>query len=491
MDDQKKLFGMEVKKNIRVSVVENVVLNSSKKNIISQPICNPDTFVFDKDNLQNLPLQNLSLSLEHYITTLQCFCKEAIRLGNVGRGGFRICADEYVKPSPGCVVYNYHHELSEKFESQIRTKYNCSILNNGSEFSSISEFKNAIQKQVISSILILKIGTEDFPFLNDFFKSIRYYNLRKQIVLEIHFMEQNETRSDYIKLLTALMELKKSNCGTYWYERNWEFVKNKTITSREGVDCFTVNLFCYNASSISRRKSDDDVGRMDLPVVEPIGLGHMETADVKKNLAIFSKYAVKHQIFCQRVRRMGKIVDGGWDICDDERYRPKSPCLVYSFGINNDFSFDEDMERTYGCDVYAFDPSMESGDYNRSKHIRFYQVGLGDQNIRTESNWTLKTLKTLIKESGHENRRIDVLKMDIEGNEKQSLVEMIDSDALQNVLQLCVEFHTYFDIGAVRKLYDIGFRIFWSHQNPGAPLYTKDESFSYGNEISFVNINAT
>ncbi|KAK3102749.1 hypothetical protein FSP39_013635 [Pinctada imbricata] len=289
------------------------------------------------------------------------------------------------------------------------------------------------------------------------------------------------------------MTLQKSNCGIYWYERNWEFVKNKTMTSRDGVNCFTVNLFCVDASSTSSRPERDyDVGT-DLPAIKPLGLGHMERADVLKNLATFSKYAVKHQIFCRRVRRMGRIVDGGWDICDDESYRPKSPCLVYSFGINYDFSFDEDMEKTYGCDVYAFDPSMRSGDYNKREHIHFYRLGLGDKNIMTstKSKWTLKTLKTLMKELGHENRRIDVLKMDIEGNEKQSLVEMIASDVLQNVLQLCIEFHSYYDVGAVRALYDIGFRIFWSHQNPGAPLYTNDETLSYGNEISFVNINAT
>ena len=39
-------------------------------------------------------------------------------------------------------------------------------------------------------------------------------------------------------------------------------------------------------------------------------------------------------------------------------------CLIYSFGINNEWSFDK-MFESFGCQVYAFDPSMDmkDGDY--------------------------------------------------------------------------------------------------------------------------------
>ncbi|VDI18203.1 Hypothetical predicted protein [Mytilus galloprovincialis] len=50
------------------------------------------------------------------------------------------------------------------------------------------------------------------------------------------------------------------------------------------------------------------------------------------------------------------MTDGGWNVCHDKPYRPPVPCLVYSFGINNDFSFDDFIVKTYGCDVHSFDP---------------------------------------------------------------------------------------------------------------------------------------
>ena len=54
-------------------------------------------------------------------------------------------------------------------------------------------------------------------------------------------------------------------------------------------------------------------------------------------------------------------VDGQKAVCMDPSVRPEreSECLVYSFGISNDWTFDEAMEQM-GCRIYAFDPSMNA-----------------------------------------------------------------------------------------------------------------------------------
>ena len=62
---------------------------------------------------------------------------------------------------------------------------------------------------------------------------------------------------------------------------------------------------------------------------------------------------------------MGNVGDGGWEICDDPAVRPAHDCIVYSFGINWDFTFDDYVAKVYGCHVYAFDPSMEMKQHNR------------------------------------------------------------------------------------------------------------------------------
>ncbi|XP_046560864.1 uncharacterized protein LOC124269859 [Haliotis rubra] len=85
----------------------------------------------------------------------------------------------------------------------------------------------------------------------------------------------------------------------------------------------------------------------------------------------YNSYLDNVDTMCYRKLRMGKLGDGGWEICDDANYRPVKPCIVYSFGINNDFSFDDDTAKHYECDVSSFDPSMTEASYQRSPRVRF------------------------------------------------------------------------------------------------------------------------
>ena len=56
------------------------------------------------------------------------------------------------------------------------------------------------------------------------------------------------------------------------------------------------------------------------------------------------------------------------------------PCLVYSFGIANDFSFDDRMGKL-GCEVQAFDPSMNTESYRRRDNVSFGNIGLDNANL--------------------------------------------------------------------------------------------------------------
>jgi hypothetical protein len=53
------------------------------------------------------------------------------------------------------------------------------------------------------------------------------------------------------------------------------------------------------------------------------------------------------------------FMDGQKSVCLDpvSLAPPVGNCLVYSFGNNAEWSFDEAME-SYGCKVFTFDPSM-------------------------------------------------------------------------------------------------------------------------------------
>ena len=137
--------------------------------------------------------------------------------------------------------------------------------------------------------------------------------------------------------------------------------------------------------------------------------------------------------------------DGHKAICLDKGVSPiYNNCLVYSFGINYQWSFDDAMEE-YGCQVYSFDPSMNVGDHNRSSNIHFYNVGLSGSNyFDPELKWNMKTASSVyeILSQRHGVKPIDVFKMDVEFAEWNVIPQMLQSDFLsKNVKQLAVEIH--------------------------------------------------
>ncbi|KAI9562635.1 hypothetical protein GHT06_010089 [Daphnia sinensis] len=139
-------------------------------------------------------------------------------------------------------------------------------------------------------------------------------------------------------------------------------------------------------------------------------------------------------------------VDGHKAVCLDKHISPDmSNCLVYSFGINNEWAFDEAMAK-YGCQVYSFDPSMNVSTHDRSEHIHFYDVGLdGENRVHPTKGWPMKTASSIYEmlASRHgPSTLIDILKLDIETSEWDAIPQMLQSGFLADkVKQLVVEIH--------------------------------------------------
>ncbi|CAG5115690.1 unnamed protein product, partial [Candidula unifasciata] len=108
-----------------------------------------------------------------------------------------------------------------------------------------------------------------------------------------------------------------------------------------------------------------------------------------------------------------RVAVGNWHICQDSPFTVKPPCLVYSFGINFDFSFDDAMAQM-GCEVHSFDPSMKLQDHKRGPLSTFHNMGLGSYNtnaysprsdmyVKNNQLWKMRTVKSIMQELGHEN----------------------------------------------------------------------------------------
>ena len=152
------------------------------------------------------------------------------------------------------------------------------------------------------------------------------------------------------------------------------------------------------------------------------------------------------------------FVDGQRPVCLDPAVIPELPsyndwvkledytkCLVYSFGINHEWSFDDAMEK-FECQVFSFDPSMYSPNYNRTDQIHFYNLGLANRDetlrINSKRNWTMKSLDSIYHNLlRHQERIIDYLKLDIEFSEFTVLPQIIASGMMDRVRQLGMEVH--------------------------------------------------
>ncbi|ESO90203.1 hypothetical protein LOTGIDRAFT_164518 [Lottia gigantea] len=227
--------------------------------------------------------------------------------------------------------------------------------------------------------------------------------------------------------------------------------------------------------------------------------------------SIYHEYLEHVQYECKDRLRMGKITDGGWDVCADEPYRPTKDGFVYSFGINNDFSFDDAISKKYKIPVFSFDPSTKSKAHRRSDLVHFQPIGIGETMVVSESGWRLSPLSYILNDQGHKKEELQVLKMDIEEWEWKVLPQLIQTNSLSDIKQLLVELHAcegcssynpdqynnepskhryILALKIFHDLYELGFRIFWTHKNTACLYRSKftDKELSACHEVHFVKV---
>ena len=155
--------------------------------------------------------------------------------------------------------------------------------------------------------------------------------------------------------------------------------------------------------------------------------------------------------------------------------------ICYCVGVGEDISFDLAIISRFDCQVYAFDPTPRARQYveqhaGDERNLHFSEIGLWEhdgvvrfyapanpahvshsivnlQRTDTFFEAPCKRLSTVLKENGH--RRIDLLKLDIEGAEYR-VVDSIIEDEL-DVGIICVEYDEAWNkldeayVGRIRK----------------------------------------
>jgi hypothetical protein len=152
----------------------------------------------------------------------------------------------------------------------------------------------------------------------------------------------------------------------------------------------------------------------------------------RRILSLFKSLEPEDIVTPHEFVRIGRDHDGGYIMCQDLI----AGNIAYSFGINDDVSWDMDMARR-GFDVFMYDHTISKLPEN-DDHFNFFRTGITGH----EETEELKTLKTLVERNGHSNNIDMILKMDVEGSE-WDVFSSIDDDLLVRFSQIVIEIHNF------------------------------------------------
>jgi len=195
---------------------------------------------------------------------------------------------------------------------------------------------------------------------------------------------------------------------------------------------------------------------------------------------------------------------GGFYVCPEFL---NENSIVYSFGIGEDISFDRAIVQNNHCHVFAFDPTPKSINWIKNQDLPekfiFFDFGVSDKsgyvdfylpkdphhvsgsvavqsniNVKEKVHVKMKSVEDIINELGH--KRIDVLKMDIEGSEYDVMESILNAKI--PVTQILVEFHDrFFDNGKLKSQ-----QIISKLNKNGYEIFGISDTYE---EISFINKN--
>lgn len=118
---------------------------------------------------------------------------------------------------------------------------------------------------------------------------------------------------------------------------------------------------------------------------------------------------------CSVQMRLGCPGDGGKWICDPHIHLQSDDCVVYSFGSNDEFSFEMAVhEFNPTCTLHTFDPTVPQPAH-RPPFVHYHAWGLGTTDAHNKSMGSYFTLPDIMRRLGHDH--VNVLKVDCEGCE--------------------------------------------------------------------------
>lgn len=210
------------------------------------------------------------------------------------------------------------------------------------------------------------------------------------------------------------------------------------------------------------------------------------------------------------VERIGRMGDGGKWVCGMSRYeKSKTPLIVYSFGVQNESSFEQEMLERTNCKIWGYDFSVEAFgpalvEPYRSR-TQFLQAGIAGTTDKVREP-PFFNIQDLMERNGH--TYIDILKIDIEYFEFEALTSLLrhisSSPSAQTsapefpIGQMLIELHLFGYNGANlpdfmewwESLEAVGLRAAWTEPNLLAVTLALEDKMPRLAEYTLVNVHS-
>jgi Methyltransferase domain len=167
------------------------------------------------------------------------------------------------------------------------------------------------------------------------------------------------------------------------------------------------------------------------------------------NLREFLAFTWVPTISCPDELRIGEPGDGGKWVCGMSaalRAREQAgDCLIYSFGSNNQFEFEVEMSQRLSqnsssrCEMHVFDHTVKNWRIPALDNIHVHSWGVTSVQDASRRGAPFKSFHGIRQELGHSQRRLTILKIDIEHSEYEVIPEVLKSTFAPE--QILLELH--------------------------------------------------
>ncbi|XP_053387569.1 uncharacterized protein LOC123542242 isoform X2 [Mercenaria mercenaria] len=137
----------------------------------------------------------------------------------------------------------------------------------------------------------------------------------------------------------------------------------------------------------------------------------IDKMDTEAMYLTFSRCILTKQIKCCNVSRAGPGNTLGKNICLDYFNKMQNRCLVYSFGSQFKFAFENAIWKSHRCEIHTFDPSLSTEGVRIPSAVNFHLIGLSNTDttfsapagFRGEKKWRMQSLSSIRKSLKHKD----------------------------------------------------------------------------------------